>query len=162
MRYLMTQPRFIMDWLLGRKQTTCRPINGPNEYTPDALAYWASREFAASRARLPTGCLVSIRRWTGKPYRSKQEDICTRKLEGRWIVTIRRDAPDQAGDIDVVATVMPGGAVQLDEHELQHFAWHEGFKDIYELRDWFAQNYPNKLEWHGMCYRFACPPEVEF
>jgi len=161
MRYLMSQNQFINHWIDGRKTTTCRPISPPHQTDFNSLVNWAAREFAASHQRLPARCLVQIRRWTGKAYRSPQELVCTRRLEQRWIVTIRRGHPTPL-DIDVVATVMPGGAVQLDEHELQHLAYHEGFEDIDALRDWFTINYPKYDEWHGMCYKFICPSEIEF
>jgi hypothetical protein len=157
----MSQTQFINHWIDGRKTTTCRPISPPHQTDFNSMVNWAAREFAASRARFPERCMVAIKRWTGKAYRSPQELVCTRRLEQRWIVTIRRGHPTPL-DIDVVATVMPGHGLQLDDYELEYFAYHEGFEDIGALRDWFTINYPKYDEWHGMCYKFICPSEIDF
>jgi hypothetical protein len=85
------------------------------------VAAGSKRQTIRQTARCKVGDWVSLRRWTGKPYRSKQEvlrtDVCTR------VMPVRVD-PD---------------VLFLDGIKMRQnfFARRDGFKDWAEMREWF-------------------------
>lgn len=72
-------------------------------------------------ARCKPGDVLSLRRWTGKPYRSKQETIREAVCTAVRAVTI------WPFDVTVDGRLVPA----------QHLAVQDGFRDWEEMRDWF-------------------------
>ena len=96
----MFQPQFAPLVEAGTKRQTVRP-------TP---------------MRMPKpGDKISLRMWTGKPYRSKQR-------------VLREAIITEVAMVDITATgiVVNGYAEPCDA-----FAVADGFRDFFELRDWF-------------------------
>jgi len=99
----------------------------------------SKRQTIRQTARCKVGDWVSLRRWTGKPYRSKQEvlrtDVCTA------VMPVRVDYG--------VASV---GGVVVDGQDLAAL---DGFKDCEEMRDWFGATHGLPflgwlIEWSGV------------
>ena len=72
-------------------------------------------------ARCKPGDVLSLRRWTGKPYRSKQETLREAVCTAVHAVTIF------PFDVTVDGRRVPG----------QHLAVKDGFRDWEEMREWF-------------------------
>ena len=88
-------------------------------------------------ARCKAGDTLSLRRWTGKPYRSKQE-------------IIRKVVCDSADDVLMMAGgIWPNvwiGGKRLNAEETVAFAKADGFADPCEMSEWFCNT-------HGMPFR---------
>lgn len=72
-------------------------------------------------ARCKPGDVLSLRRWTGKPYRSEQETLREAVCTAVHAVTIF------PFDVTVDGQRVPG----------QHLAVKDGFRDWDEMREWF-------------------------
>lgn len=73
-------------------------------------------------ARLPLeGMKISLRKWSGKPYRSKQ-------------VVLRESRVTRVATFEIKKTgiIVAGYAEPMDD-----FARADGFADFFEMRDWF-------------------------
>lgn len=107
MTVLMFQPRFSALVESGQKVQTIRP---PRKRLPKPLE------------------ILSLRQWTGKPYRSKQ-----RELKREFCV---RTAPIQIQRAFPVVRIWRENAwhpvVKVNE-----FAVRDGFRDIADMVDWF-------------------------
>lgn len=84
------------------------------------------------------GDTISLREWTGKPYRSKQ-----RVLMDATITKVSM--------VDITET---GISVNSWAEPCHDFAQADGFRDFFELRDWFIQThglpfYGILIEWEG-------------
>ncbi len=116
----MVQERFVEPIKRGTKYTTIRPV----------------------RKRLPKrGALVTIKRWRGKPYRSKQEVVA----EGRLVEVMPI--------IIFETSIMVNGKVPAEWDE-PLFAMGEGFQDAAEMRDWFRDQY-GPLPFVGTLYQWS-------
>lgn len=106
----MFKPRFARLVESGKKKQTIRP-------TPK---------------RFPKpGDLISLREWSGKPYRSKQ-----RLLMEACITDVRVCAITDNG-IGIETEGSKDSLVMLDEQRRDRFAKADGFNDWNEMRDWF-------------------------
>ena len=90
-------------------------------------------------ARCKPGDTLSLRRWTGKPYRSKQEVL--REASCRAVIPVRIG----------LEVIRVGGndrsAKYLSPSEAHAFAIRDGFSGIEEMRDWFDS--VHGLPFHG-------------
>ena len=107
------------------------------------VAGGSKRQTIRKTARCKVGDWLSLRRWTGKAYRSKQEvlrtDVCTAVDQ----VTIARDA------------VYLCNKAKYPNRHLDRLAIRDGFKDWAEMRDWFeaVHGLPFSgwlIEWSGV------------
>lgn len=108
---LLFQPRFADKVASGEKTQTIRPPRKDG------------------KPNVKVGQLLSLRKWEGKPYWSKQ-------------VKLREDAPCKA--ISPVA-ISSGGIITLDGKDLPKlvakvFAQRDGFDDVEDLLKYFAAN----------------------
>ena len=104
---LMFQPQFEPLILSGRKPHTIRPKR---------------------KISLKVGQPLSLRVWTGLPYRSPQREFHSANVQK--VCAIRIDSVD----IVIDGTILP----PLLQDEM---AWHDGFADAAALRDWFTRNH---------------------
>lgn len=104
---LMFQPQFEPLIVSGRKPHTIRPKR---------------------KIPLKVGQPLSLRVWTGKPYRSPQREFHTANVQKVHPVTIDRE------DIIVAGEAMSPEAQDA-------FAWHDGFENAAALRDWFLKTH---------------------
>ena len=113
MRYIMFQKRFAPAVSVGEKVQTIRPPRKGKPFLP--------------------GEEISLRVWTGAPYRSPQEEI--RRAEVIRVTAIAIDA----------RFLNLGGLVTLDEGrplervDLDAFARRDGFRSWEELLSWFRE-----------------------
>lgn len=78
------------------------------------------------------GDTISLRTWTGKPYRSKQ-----RVIRESVIIGIARVHINELG-VSFVAPIQPNAPTAiLFNGYYEEFARADGFKDFAEMRDWF-------------------------
>jgi hypothetical protein len=117
-----------------------RVIMFKEQFAP-MVAAGTKRQTIRKTARCKVGDWLSLRRWTGKAYRSKQEvlrtDVCTRVMPVR--IAYEDDYVDLGGD-----WVPRENLAALD-----------GFKDWAEMRDWFeaVHGLPFSgwlIEWSGV------------
>lgn len=102
----------------GTKRQTVRP-------TPKRLA--------------KVGDVVSLRTWTGLPYRSKQRVLRTAQLTAIWNVRITKNR------------IMVAGRYLL-KPEMEAFAIADGFAGIDELLYWFEHEHG--LPFKGVLYKW--------
>jgi hypothetical protein len=88
------------------------------------------RQTIRARARCKPGDELSLRRWTGKPYRSKQEIL-------------------RSGER---CNAVLGVLIEEDTIPDNDFAQADGFKDWGELLDWFRKTHG--LPFEGECVRW--------
>jgi hypothetical protein len=86
------------------------------------VAKGTKRQTIRKTARCKVGDTLSLRRWSGKPYRSKQAVL------REAVVERVRDVEINHYDVFVDNERFPG----------QHLAALDGFKDFEEMRDWFS------------------------
>lgn len=90
--------------------------------------------------RMPkAGDRISLRMWTGKPYRSKQR-------------VLRESTISEVSMVDITET---GIAVNGHADPCDDFARADGFRDFFELRDWFKATHGLPFEgvvikWHNV------------
>jgi hypothetical protein len=101
---LMFQPQFEPLIVSGRKYHTIRPPR---------------------KIPLRVGQPLSLRVWTGKPYRSPQ-----RRFHETDVKKIAAIVIDEAGTIKM-------DGVPLTNAEAASLAWHDGFENQEALRTWF-------------------------
>ena len=89
-------------------------------------------------ARCKPGDTLSLRRWTGKPYRSKQEVLREAVCAAVTPVEINRFGAD-LGDVFV--------------HCPDTLARHDGFTGWPEMREWFERTHG--LPFHGFVIEWA-------
>jgi hypothetical protein len=80
-------------------------------------------------ARCKPGDTLSLRRWTGKPYRSKQEVLREASCRAVTPVRIGLEVIRVGGDDRSVKYLPPS--------EAHAFAIRDGFRNWAEMRDWF-------------------------
>lgn len=111
------KPEFEQAIVSGRKTSTIRPI---------------------PRGRPPlVGQVISLRLWTGKPYRSKQREIKRAIVTAVGWVFIGFNAV-QVGEYDFGdrRVLRPTWLREKQEHDL---AVKDGFKSVDDLRNWFER-----------------------
>lgn len=101
-------------------------------------------------ARCKAGDTLSLRRWTGKPYRSKQEILSDVVCESAEPVLILRPF---LGDTAVAAV----GSKVIREDEADAFASADGFASIAEMREWFS--IAHGLPFNGWLIKWSNPTE---
>ena len=102
MRVILFQPRFAEMVKAGTKTQTIR-----------------------CKARCKVGDKLSLRMWTGKPYRSKQETLKEVVCTGVYIVSV-----------ELFGYQVNGG--EYDSVSPDEFAQADGFKDFGEMALWFG------------------------
>ena len=105
---LMFQPVFELLILSGRKVHTIRPTR---------------------KIPLRVGQPLSLRVWTGKPYRSPQREFMRAQVEK--VETIRVDFHN--------CMYVRGVALSLVEQN--RLAWHDGFETAADMLCWFINNH---------------------
>lgn len=106
-----------------------------------AIQSGAKRQTVRSRRRrhpLEPGQLVSLRYWSGVPYRSPQTEIGTARLLSVDDVIIDR------------SNVIVGGAKVIS---LSEFAIADGFASATDLEAWFAEN-GDELPFRGILIKW--------
>lgn len=123
MKVLMFQPQFAELVAGGSKVQTVRPLRAPG-YS------------------LRAGELISARKWTGRAYRSPQQEIAKIRIVSTNIVVI-----GEHGIID--------GDNELEPFQVNEFAIDDGFKDWPEMREWFRSTHG--LPFHGelICFELV-------
>jgi len=111
MRVIMFQPRFALAVACGAKRQTIRP-----------------------RAGCAAGDELSLRRWAGKPYRSKQVEIMRATCTGVQQVFI--DADIGCWPRSWIFINIDGGE-ELSARQAERFARDDGFASRAEMREWF-------------------------
>ena len=96
------------------------------------VADGTKRQTIRAVARCAVGDTLSLRRWTGKPYRSKQETLRQAVCTAVRAVTISH--------FDAAIDGRPTSG--------QHIAVCDGFCDWEDMRDWFERT-------HGLPFRGA-------
>lgn len=91
------------------------------------------------------GEVMSFRRWTGKPYRSKQEQVATGLIEAVEEVEIRDEMP-------LPICVKPPSPALNFWPSPDKFARADGFADWPDMRDWFKATHG--LPFHGILIRW--------
>jgi hypothetical protein len=114
MKVTLCQYRFIPAILSGAKTQTIRPI-------PKRPQDWPK-----------VGDLRSLRRWTGKPYRSPQEEIM------RVVVTKVENCAITSG---VCGCEIRIDGFWLTTSKLRDFAKDDGFGSLSELFEWFQKTH---------------------
>lgn len=104
---LMFQPQFEPLIVSGRKPHTIRPKR---------------------KIPLRVGQTLSLRVWTGKPYRSPQREFLRASVEDVKPIVIGRER-----------IVLNG--VQLTRPQSDNLAMHDGFASFKEMRRWFDKNH---------------------
>jgi hypothetical protein len=105
MRVLLFQPQFAEAVRSGVKCQTIRP----------------------PRIRpITIGTELSLRRWLGAPYRSKQEEL-------------RKGICFRASRIKIVYHMIWINEIELSEEEAHDVARHDGFESVDKLMVWFKQ-----------------------
>lgn len=121
----MIQPRFVSMILSGEKLNTIRP-------TP--------------KREIKPGDIIDFRQWSGKPYRSHQIKVVEVEVEDVSSI-----------EMDYSHVVLRGNHLinwtQLDE--LNDFAKRDGFKDWFDMRDWF--NNTHSLPFEGVIITWKKP-----
>lgn len=79
-------------------------------------------------ARCSPGDVLSLRRWTGKPYRSKQEILKTAVCES-------------VEELFLGMNTLRVGDRTLCPFSQDCFAIDDGFQDMGEMREWFAKTH---------------------
>jgi hypothetical protein len=115
-------------------------------FTPLVEARTKLQTIRPHRKRMPVaGDVLSLRAWTGKPYRSKQRilrDAIVSKVEDIWIY-------------EWGALMMPDAfnPQRLSARELQNVAEADGFKSWADMHTWFHDNH--KLPFHGFIIKWT-------
>lgn len=109
---LMFQPQFEPMIVSGRKVHTIRPKR---------------------KVPLRPGQPLSLRVWTGKPYRSPQREFLSAKV---WRVGVI--------GISVDGIALNGSLLAYDQ--AYQIAYHDGFESVKELRRWFMDNHELPFE----------------
>ena len=81
-------------------------------------------------ARCSPGDNLSLRRWTGKPYRSKHEiirEVVCKSVEGIWINSYRQTVEVRSR--------------RLDDGEVELLAKSDGFVDAKAMYIWFCKTH---------------------
>lgn len=115
MKVIMFQPRFAALIQAGTKTTTIRPVR---------------------KRRIEVDDILSLRRWKGKPYRSKQEWLATyrcRKVERISIYSIPCCSDPLA--------IFLGGRGLLSKSASRRLALKDGFSSANEMAEWFIRNH---------------------
>lgn len=119
MNVILFQPRFEQSIVTGRKLHTIRP----------------HRRDGRPRARF--GEALSLRVWTGLPYRSRQREFAQVVVTDTDTVRIHDDGLEWR----------PGSIAATFWHQdrkaalLKSFAWSDGFANWPELQAWFASTH---------------------
>jgi hypothetical protein len=96
-------------------------------------------------ARCKPGDVLSLRRWTGKPYRSKQEVLRTETCIG--VDAVRMEiAPGRGFAVSV-------NGAGLTYRQIEHLAIQDGFDGIEDMAEWFIDTHG--LPWDGFLIRWS-------
>ena len=101
-------------------------------------------------ARCKPGDTLSLRRWTGKPYRSKQQTLCVATCANVHTVLIQPDRIDIDG-------------VPISQNGEDALARADGFRNVGEMLHWFGttHGFPFKgeiIEWSNMTHETEAAP----
>lgn len=96
--------------------------------------------------RLPAaGDTISLRCWTGLPYRSKQRILRTATIA-------------EVMDVQIYGDSIRLGERRLSASEREDFARADGFRDFAQLAAWFRQTHD--LPFEGILIRWQTQPET--
>jgi hypothetical protein len=115
MKVFMFKPRFARLVEAGTKRQTVRPWRNNPVHVGDEL---------------------SLREWTGGPYRSKQRILKTAVCVATTPFSIRRGS-----------VLIDGRCVLMDV--LHSFALNDGFRDEMEMVSWFAHEHQESEDFEG-------------
>ena len=111
----MFKPRFASLVKSGEKMQTIRPLP----------------------KRIPRrGDTLSLRTWSGKPYRSKQLILCKTKVKEIKVCCIQEDGIYMQPPEGCVLAVVGAAVIALKDSDADRFARADGFSDWNEMRDW--------------------------
>ena len=80
---------------------------------------------------------MSLRMWTGKPYRSKQRVLLETKLDRIEVIRIDEKGIIKPPGEGSILAVMGEKLCVLEGVNADRYAQDDGFKDWNEMRDWF-------------------------
>lgn len=95
-------------------------------------------------ARCRPGDVLSLRRWTGKPYRSKQETLRTE--------TCLRVEPVHMENVRGRGFSVWVQGIGLMLHQIEHLALADGFDSYEDMVAWFLHTHG--LPWDGFLIRW--------
>lgn len=79
------------------------------------------------------GDIISLRCWSGKPYRSKQR-------------VLRESVITLVEDVEIYGDSIHLSGCRLSKYEREEFAHHDGFLDFAEMVEWFRQTHDLPFE----------------
>ena len=116
----MFKPRFAKLVKSGSKTQTIRPLP----------------------KRIPRrGDTLSLRVWTGKPYRSKQRVLLETKLDRIEVIRIDEKGIIKPPGEGSILAIMGEKLCVLEGVNADRYAQDDGFKDWNEMRDWFKDTH---------------------
>lgn len=129
----MFQPQFAPLVESGQKRQTVRPVP----------------------KRLPrAGQEISLRQWTGKPYRSPQRELRRSMLDDIQPITIHDDGITFTNEGAIYGTCkVTFRKMDSSDRLLNDFAKADGFSGWQEMRDWFARTHG--LPFTGVLLKWA-------
>lgn len=128
-RVVMFQSRFVHKILSGEKRQTIRRLGKRN---PPAV-----------------GERLSLRFWTGSPYRSPQS-----KIANAVVVQVRKIQVDVLLKADECVAIVASNGV-LTSEEMQRLAMADGFDGVWQMVAWFRDNHGLPFEGHEIRWRLA-------
>lgn len=120
MKVYLFQRRFAALVQQGKKRTTIRP----KRKRPTKVGDW-----------------LSLRRWSGKPYRSKQEVLLT---DGSCVVQCKEAHEIEMFDQmrgDVMVFIIKVDGKSLNKYQSNEVATADGFVDWYDMAYWFRREH---------------------
>ena len=103
----------------------------------DLVGSGVKRQTIRKAARCKVGDTLSLRRWTGKPYRSKQQIIMSATCTGVTKVIVEEH--------DLIFPDQPNSATSYED--MNRFARLDGFRDFVELVGWLERTHG--IPFHG-------------
>lgn len=133
----MFQPKFHDLVKEGKKLQTIRPKPKNPKYLPQV------------------GQDISLRKWTGKPYRSPQEVLASGEITSVEPVCIDRDA------IKFPLRRRKLGVHLITElKDLNRFAREDGFEDWQDLQQWFQDNHGPVARFRGVLIQWKLTDNI--
>lgn len=109
------QDRFVDAVRAGIKTSTIRPPGRPSK-------------------RPMEGDTITLFRWTGRPYHSKQQEVGRFRVRRVWNVTVSEQGTERTDGGTFSRSHAPGG-------ERETIAQREGFRDWEEMASWFRDQH---------------------
>jgi uncharacterized protein YqfB (UPF0267 family) len=103
------------------------------------------RQTIRQSARCQPGDTLSLRRWTGKPYRSRQETLCQVDCAEVVPIQIEIDVPE--------LTMVKVGEAWLTGEQRNALAIEDGFLNWAAMHEWFHRHHG--LPFYGVVIRWV-------